>query len=122
MISVRETAIGWIAILYLEGKLQVFTLPLKVEGSPFMKRAWKKLAEVPYGRTITYGDLAALAGNPKAARAAGMACARNPIAIFIPCHRVVGSGGRLVGFGGGLNLKSWLLEHEARHSGQSGGQ
>jgi len=160
MISVRETAIGWIAIeekdgwitrldlpnqaagrprvpveetpllkeafrqldLYLEGKLQVFSLPLKVEGSPFMERAWKKLAEVPYGRTITYGDLAALAGNPKAARAAGMACARNPIAIFIPCHRVVGSGGRMVGFGGGLNLKSWLLEHEARHSGQSGGR
>jgi methylated-DNA-[protein]-cysteine S-methyltransferase len=160
MLSVRETAIGWIAIeeedgritrldlpnqaagrprepveetpllreafrqldLYLEGKLRVFTLPLKLEGSSFMERAWKKLAEVPYGQTITYGELAAAAGNPRAARAAGMACARNPIALFVPCHRVVGAGGRLVGFGGGLDLKSWLLEHEARHSGKSGGQ
>jgi len=81
-----------------------------------MKRVWEKLVKVPYGKTTSYKDLAIASGNPKATRAVGMANARNPIAIFIPCHRVIGSSGKLVGFGGGLELKSWLLALEARNS------
>ncbi len=102
--------------LYLDGQLREFDLPLKPEGTPFMKRVWEKLVKVPYGKTASYKDLAIAAGSPKATRAVGMANARNPIAIFIPCHRVIGSSGNLVGFGGGLELKSWLLELEARNS------
>ncbi len=102
--------------LYLDGQLREFDLPLKPEGTSFMKRVWEKLVKVPYGKTASYKDLAIAAGNPKATRAVGMANARNPIAIFIPCHRVIGSSGKLVGFGGGLELKSWLLALEARNS------
>lgn len=102
--------------LYLEGQLREFNLPLKPEGTSFMKRVWEKLVKVPYGKTTSYKDLAIASGNPKATRAVGMANARNPIAIFIPCHRVIGSSGKLVGFGGGLELKSWLLALEARNS------
>jgi methylated-DNA-[protein]-cysteine S-methyltransferase len=101
---------------YLAGQLREFDLPLDPEGTSFMKRVWEKLVEIPYGKTTSYKDLAIAAGNPKATRAVGMANARNPIAIFIPCHRVIGSSGKLVGFGGGLELKSWLLELEARNS------
>ncbi|HOP51816.1 MAG: methylated-DNA--[protein]-cysteine S-methyltransferase [Thermovirgaceae bacterium] len=101
--------------LYLEGKLQRFSLPLRPEGTEFMKRVWRELLKVPYGRTTTYRELAVAAGSPGGSRAAGMANAKNPIAIFIPCHRVIGSNGKLVGFGGGLELKSWLLDLEARN-------
>ncbi len=103
--------------LYLDGRLREFSLPLRPEGTPFMKRVWEKLAQVPYGKTTSYRDLAIASGNPKATRAVGMANARNPIAIFIPCHRVIGTSGKLVGFGGGLELKSWLLALEARNTG-----
>lgn len=103
--------------MYLDGKLKVFSLPLEPEGTDFFKRVWEKLREVPYGRTSSYKDLAIASGNPKAVRAVGMANARNPIAIFIPCHRIIGTNGKLVGFGGGLDLKSRLLELEARNSG-----
>ncbi|HBG14839.1 MAG TPA: cysteine methyltransferase [Synergistaceae bacterium] len=99
--------------LYLEGKLHQFSLPLRPEGTDFMKRVWRELLKVPYGRTTTYRELAVAAGSPGGSRAAGMANAKNPIAIFIPCHRVIGSNGKLVGFGGGLELKSWLLDLEA---------
>lgn len=103
--------------MYLDGKLRKFSLPLEPEGTPFLKRVWGKLVEVPYGRTASYKDLAIASGNPKATRAVGMANARNPIAIFIPCHRIIGTNGTLVGFGGGLELKSWLLALEARNAG-----
>ncbi|MPM31131.1 Methylated-DNA--protein-cysteine methyltransferase, constitutive [bioreactor metagenome] len=102
--------------LYLAGKLKRFDLPLKAEGTPFMKKVWEKLVEVPYGTTASYKDLAIASGNPKAVRAVGMANARNPIAIFIPCHRIIGTNGKLVGYGGGLELKTWLLDMEASHS------
>lgn len=103
--------------LYLDGKLKIFSIPLEPAGTDFFKRVWEKLREVPYGRTSSYKDLAIASGNPKAIRAVGMANARNPIAIFIPCHRIIGTNGKLVGFGGGLDLKSRLLELEARNSG-----
>ena len=99
--------------LYLDGKLREFDLPLKAEGTDFMKKVWEKLMEVPYGTTASYKDLAIAAGNEKAVRAVGMANARNPIAIFIPCHRIIGASGKLVGYGGGLELKTWLIEMEA---------
>lgn len=102
--------------LYFNGKLREFSLPLKPEGTPFLKRVWEKLMEVPYGKTASYKDLAIASGNPKATRAVGMANAKNPIAIIIPCHRIIGSNGKLVGFGGGLELKSWLLALEARNT------
>ncbi|NLK20009.1 MAG: methylated-DNA--[protein]-cysteine S-methyltransferase [Synergistaceae bacterium] len=99
--------------LYLDGKLRDFDLPLKAEGTEFMKRVWEKLLEVPYGTTASYRDLAEASGNVKAVRAVGMANARNPIAIFIPCHRIIGASGKLVGYGGGLELKTWLIDMEA---------
>lgn len=99
--------------LYLDGQLRQFSLPLKPEGTPFMKSVWQKLCEVPYGTTASYKDIAAAVGSPGAARAVGMACNRNPIAIIIPCHRIIGSRGDLVGFGGGLDLKKKLLTLEA---------
>jgi methylated-DNA-[protein]-cysteine S-methyltransferase len=102
--------------LYLDGQLHEFDLPLNPEGTSFMKRVWEKLVKVPYGKTTSYKDLAIASGNPKATRAVGMANARNPIAIFIPCHRVIGSSGKLVGFESGVELKSWLLALEARNS------
>ncbi len=102
--------------LYLEGRLRDFSLPLKAEGTPFMKRVWEKLLEVPYGKTASYKEIAVAAGNPKAVRAVGMANARNPIAIFIPCHRIINTGGKLGGYGGGLELKQRLLDLEASNS------
>lgn len=101
--------------LYLEGKLREFSLPLRPEGTPFMKRVWDELLKVPYGTTVSYKELAEASGNPKAARAVGTANAKNPIAIFIPCHRVINTGGKLGGYGGGLDLKKTLLELEARN-------
>ncbi|MEA4880783.1 MAG: methylated-DNA--[protein]-cysteine S-methyltransferase [Synergistaceae bacterium] len=103
--------------LYLEGKLRVFNLPLRPEGTSFMKRVWDKLLEIPYGKTASYKDIAMAAGSPKAVRAVGMANARNPISIIIPCHRIIGASGKLVGYGGGLDLKTRLLELEARNAG-----
>ncbi len=81
-------------------------------GTPFQRRVWAALRRIPAGETTTYGALAAALGAPGAARAVGLACGRNPIAIVVPCHRVVGAGGRLVGYAGGLERKRWLLEHE----------
>ena len=98
---------------YFDGKRQEFQLPLQPIGTPFQLRAWKQLQQIPYGSTWTYGDQARRVGNPRASRAVGAANGRNPIAIIIPCHRVIGGNGRLVGFGGGLNSKRWLLEMEA---------
>lgn len=104
---------------YLAGKRKVFTVPLKAEGTPFQKTVWEALRRIPYGRTRSYGEIAEEIGNPKGARAVGMACNRNPILLLIPCHRVIGSSGKLVGFGCGLPMKEKLLSLEKRFEGES---
>jgi len=98
---------------YLAGRRKSFDLPLHAEGTPFMRRVWDELRRIPYGETRSYKDIAAAIGRPGAMRAVGMANNRNPIALIIPCHRVIGADGSLVGFGGGLDLKRRLLELEA---------
>ncbi len=97
---------------YFEGKLRRFTVKLDFEGTAFQKSVWNALLEIPYGETISYGEMAHMIGNPKAQRAVGMANNRNPIAIIAPCHRVIGADGSLTGYGGGLPIKEWLLCHE----------
>ena len=97
---------------YFSGTRRDFELALLLNGTSFQKRVWEVLATVPYGSTTTYGELAAAIGNPKASRAVGMANARNPIPIIIPCHRVIGKNGTLTGFGGGLETKKALLQLE----------
>lgn len=103
---------------YLEGRRREFDLPLKPEGTEFQKRVWKALLTIPYGETRSYGQIAAQIGNPKACRAVGMANHKNPLPIVIPCHRVIGSGGSLVGYGGGLDRKVWLLKLETPNSAE----
>ena len=97
---------------YLIGKLADFSLPLQPEGTAFMQQVWRRLCEIPYGETASYKSLAESIGKPNAARAVGMANNRNPIPIFIPCHRVIGANGSLVGYRGGVDLKSRLLKLE----------
>ncbi len=87
---------------------------MRLQGSPFQRRVWQALLEIPYGATTTYGELALRLGKPGAARAVGLANGRNPFAIVVPCHRVVGARGALTGYGGGLERKRWLLDHERR--------
>jgi methylated-DNA-[protein]-cysteine S-methyltransferase len=100
---------------YLSGRRRKFTVPLDLAGlPPFHEKVLAAARRIPYGRTATYGELAARAGSPRAARAVGQAMARNPVPLIIPCHRVVASGGGLGGFGGGLDLKRRLLDLEAR--------
>lgn len=99
---------------YFAGTLREFTLPLAPAGTPFQQAVWRALREIPCGETRSYGEIAARIGRPRAARAVGMANHRNPIAIVIPCHRVVGSDGTLTGYAGGLDIKRRLLEIEAR--------
>jgi methylated-DNA-[protein]-cysteine S-methyltransferase len=98
---------------FFAGELRDFDLPLSPDGTPFQRRVWAALQEIPYGQTTSYGSLAARIGNPAASRAVGLANGSNPISIIIPCHRVIGSNGKLVGYGGGLPNKRWLLEFEA---------
>lgn len=100
---------------YLSGSLIQFTLPLAPGGSEFMQRVWKNLQTIPYGETRSYKELAASVGNPLAARAVGLANHRNPIPIFIPCHRVIGANGKLTGYSGGLQIKAYLLDLEKRY-------
>ncbi len=97
---------------YLAGSLKAFSLPLAPAGTPFMQAVWRMLSEIPYGTTLSYRDVAVALGNPFAARAVGMANHRNPLPVFIPCHRVIGSDGTLAGYRGGLALKKLLLELE----------
>lgn len=97
---------------YLDGRRKEFNLPLNPQGTEFQKKVWKALCDIPYGETRSYKQVAEAVGNPKAPRAIGMANNRNPIMIFIPCHRVVGSNGSLVGYAGGLDLKEKLLSIE----------
>ena len=99
---------------YFAGKLEDFDIPLAPEGTDFQKKVWKRLCDIPYGETISYGQLAQRIGNPNASRAVGLANGSNPIPIIIPCHRVIGSNGKLTGYGGGLPIKEKLLALERR--------
>lgn len=97
---------------YFAGKRRTFSLPLAPKGTPFQKEVWQALSSIPYGQTRSYADIAAQVGRPKAYRAVGMANNRNPIPIIIPCHRVVGSSGDMVGYAYGTKIKRYLLELE----------
>lgn len=99
---------------YFRGERTAFTLPLCLEGTDFQQKAWAALQTIPYGETRSYGQLAAQLGNPKACRAVGGANNKNPVMILVPCHRVIGSDGSLMGFAGGLEVKKYLLELEKR--------
>jgi methylated-DNA-[protein]-cysteine S-methyltransferase len=98
---------------YFAGERLAFDLALRIAGTPFQRLAWEGLLTIPYGATISYAEQARRIGRPGASRAVGAANGRNPIAIVVPCHRVIGSDGTLTGYGGGLGLKEWLLQHEA---------
>ena len=97
---------------YFDGKLRSFDLALSLEGTSFQKEVWQALQEIPYGQTASYGEIALKIGRPEAVRAVGMANGKNPLPIVIPCHRVIGKSGDLIGFGGGLELKEKLLSLE----------
>jgi methylated-DNA-[protein]-cysteine S-methyltransferase len=101
---------------YFAGERLHFDVPLAMAGTPFQRRVWDELQAVPYGETTTYGELARRLGLPSASRAVGLANGRNPVAVIVPCHRVIGSDGSLTGYGGGLERKSFLLELEARRT------
>jgi methylated-DNA-[protein]-cysteine S-methyltransferase len=103
---------------YFAGELQRFDVVLRPIGTEFQKQAWKELRRIPFGETISYGEQARRIGKPQASRAVGRANGQNPISIIVPCHRVIGANGTLTGFGGGLDRKQWLLEHEAEVLGQ----
>ena len=119
---VRGTRVdsGWEAVTeqldaYWQGSLRAFDLPLLLLGTPFQRRVWTALQAVAYGETVSYGQLAVRIGAPGAARAVGLANGRNRVGIVVPCHRIIGSTGRLVGYGGGLDRKQQLLAHERAH-------
>lgn len=97
---------------YLQGTRTVFDLPLDLRGTEFQVQAWNSLAKIPFGSTASYAQQAASIGRPTATRAIGAANGRNPVAVVLPCHRIVGADGSLTGFGGGLPVKKWLLDHE----------
>lgn len=97
---------------YFAGTRDAFDLPLAPDGTAFQRRVWDALLAIPHGVTRSYGDIARAIGSPTASRAVGAANGQNPIAIIIPCHRVIGSSGSLTGYGGGMPTKKWLLEHE----------
>ncbi|MBX3365766.1 MAG: methylated-DNA--[protein]-cysteine S-methyltransferase [Phycisphaeraceae bacterium] len=108
---------------YFKGTLTHFALPLAPVGTDFQKRVWKRLGLIPYGSTTTYGEIARSLGDANASRAVGLANGSNPIPIIVPCHRVIGADGGLTGFGGGIERKKWLIEHERRvASGREGGE
>ena len=104
---------------YFQGELKTFALEVHLAGTPFQQKVWQALREIPYGRTASYGEIARRIGHPRAFRAVGGANHRNPLPIVIPCHRVIGAGGALVGFGGGIPVKEALLALERRHAGDS---
>lgn len=97
---------------YFAGARTTFDLPLAAAGTPFQERVWAALCAIPFGHTASYGEIAIRMGEPKAVRAVGSANGRNPIPIVVPCHRVIGANGELTGFGGGIERKRWLLQHE----------
>ncbi|GJL63114.1 MAG: methylated-DNA--protein-cysteine methyltransferase [Nitrospirales bacterium] len=100
---------------YFEGDLTKFSMKLSPDGTDFQQKVWKALRRIPYGKTVSYGEIAKQIGNPHAARAVGAANGQNPISIIVPCHRVIGANGRLVGYGGGLPIKQSLLALEQHH-------
>ena len=102
---------------YFAGTRRAFDLPLDLRGTLFQNRTWSALAEIPYGTTVSYGEQARRLGVPRAARAVGAANGSNPLPIVLPCHRVIGADGALTGYGGGLDVKRWLLAHEAGAGG-----
>jgi len=106
---------------YFCGALAAFDYPLDPDGTEFQRLVWKALLDIPFGEKRTYGQVARAIRQPRAARAVGLANNQNPIAIVIPCHRVVGANGALSGYGGGVKRKRWLLEHEVRFAGMTGG-
>lgn len=97
---------------YFAGSRRTFDLPLAPRGTAFQRAVWRALSTIPFGVTTTYGEIAATVGKPSASRAVGAANGQNPIAIVVPCHRVIGANGTLTGYGGGLPIKEWLLRHE----------
>ena len=99
---------------YFEGRQTTFDVPLKPEGTPFQQQVWEELRRIPFGATISYGELARRIGNPNASRAVGLANGRNPVSILVPCHRVIGANGKLTGYSGGLSRKETLLTLERR--------
>ena len=101
---------------YFQGKRTTFSLPFKLTGTPFQLAVWKELQNIPYGQTTSYKEIAQKINKPKAYRAVGMANNKNPLHIIIPCHRVIGSNGKLIGYAGGLKLKNYLLELEKSHT------
>lgn len=105
---------------YFAGALTTFDLPLAPGGTAFQQRVWAALRAIPYGETVSYRDIAQRIESPAAVRAVGAANGRNPIALIVPCHRVIGADGSLTGFGGGIDRKRWLLDHEARNVASSG--
>jgi methylated-DNA-[protein]-cysteine S-methyltransferase len=106
---------------YFAGERQQFDVPLKLAGTPFQRRVWQELVRIPFGRTISYAELARRVGKPTASRAVGHANGRNPISILVPCHRVIGANGKLTGYAGGLDKKEWLLAWERRVTGPERG-
>ncbi|MFL5774354.1 MAG: methylated-DNA--[protein]-cysteine S-methyltransferase [Flavisolibacter sp.] len=100
---------------YFNGKRKNFTLPINQDGTPFQMKVWELLYEIPYGKTISYNELAKRYGDLKAIRAVASANGKNNLAIIVPCHRVIGSNQMLIGYTGGLSKKKWLLDHEAKH-------
>ena len=97
---------------YFAEEVRTFDLPLALHGTEFQQKVWNELLNIPYGETIHYGELARRIGQPSASRAVGLANGRNPISIIVPCHRVIGANGSLIGYGGGIPRKRWLLDHE----------
>jgi O-6-methylguanine DNA methyltransferase len=105
---------SWLTAYFAGERVDVAALPLTMHGAPFERRVWTALCDIPLGETTTYGSIARQVGSPTASRAVGMANGANPIAIIVPCHRVIGANGTLTGYGGGLDRKSWLINHERR--------
>ena len=105
-------------IQYFQGARRQFELPINQTGTAFQKEVWSELMQIPYGKTISYLELARRTGDTKATRAVANANGKNNVAIIIPCHRVIGTNGSLTGYGGGLPAKRWLLEHERKHTGK----
>jgi methylated-DNA-[protein]-cysteine S-methyltransferase len=105
---------------YFAGARQEFDVPLQLGGTPFQQHVWQELLRIPFGVTITYAELAKRVGKPAAARAVGHASGRNPVAIIVPCHRVIGANGKLTGYAGGMDKKEWLLAWERRATGNRG--
>lgn len=102
---------------YFDGRLKKFSVPVSLHGTEFQKKVWHTLQQIPYGETRSYGEIAECIGSPKACRAVGSANNHNPVAIIVPCHRVIGANGKLVGYAGGLDVKKYLLDLEKKYMG-----